>query len=132
MTDHDPKPIDPEDPRVRLSGERTLLAWVRTGLAMMGFGFVIARFGLFLRELTAAEGNAVPHSIGLSLWIGAAIVVLGVIVNLAAAAQHYHFLARLDRREAYQPPRYSLAILVAVILGILGLGMTVYLFALAR
>ena len=42
-----------EDPRTRFAGERTLLAWVRTGLAMMGFGFVVARFGLFLRELEA-------------------------------------------------------------------------------
>ena len=38
----------PEDPRTRLAGERTLLAWVRTGLAKMGCGFVVARFGLFL------------------------------------------------------------------------------------
>ena len=43
----------PEDPRVRFAAERTLLAWIRTGLAMMGFGFVVARFGLFLHELSA-------------------------------------------------------------------------------
>ena len=41
------------DPRIYFAAERTLLAWVRTGLAMMGFGFVVARFGLFLRELAA-------------------------------------------------------------------------------
>ncbi len=42
----------PEDPRVRFAAEGTLLAWMRTGLALMGFGFVVARFGLFLREIS--------------------------------------------------------------------------------
>lgn len=43
------------EPTVYYAAERTLLAWVRTGLAMMSFGFVVARFGLFLQELAAAS-----------------------------------------------------------------------------
>src|SRR3954454_16835767 len=87
----------PEDPRVRLAGERTLLAWIRTGLALMGFGFVVARFGLFLREMAASGGGAAPASTGVSLWIGTALVVLGVAVNLLAAAEHRRFLRALDQ-----------------------------------
>ena len=58
------------DPNVRMAAERTLLAWIRTGLAMMGFGFVVARFGLFLRELAAthaqAAGSAAPRLRGIN------------------------------------------------------------------
>ena len=48
------------DPRVFFAAERTLLAWVRTGLTIMAFGFVVARFGLFLRLLAAQQGKACP------------------------------------------------------------------------
>ena len=72
---------EPEDPRVRFAGERTLLAWIRTGLAMMGFGFVVARFGLFLREIAAGENIRPIVSTGISLWIGLGLVTLGVIVQ---------------------------------------------------
>jgi putative membrane protein len=37
------------DPRVYFAAERTLLAWIRTGLTVVGLGFVVARFGLFFR-----------------------------------------------------------------------------------
>ena len=47
-----------------------LLAWIRTGLALMGFGFVVARFGLFLRQLQAMQHAAETRSYGLSLWFG--------------------------------------------------------------
>ena len=53
-----------------LAAERTLLAWVRTGLALMGFGFVVARFGLFLQQLAAMEHTGTERSFGLSLWFG--------------------------------------------------------------
>jgi putative membrane protein len=46
-----------DDPRVDMAAERTFLAWIRTGLALMGFGFVVARFGLFLREFVEREGG---------------------------------------------------------------------------
>ena len=56
----------PADPRVALAIERTYLAWIRTGLAMMGFGFVVARFGVFLRELERARDAVPPPARGVS------------------------------------------------------------------
>ena len=120
----------PLDPRVRFAAERTLLAWVRTGVAMMGFGFVVARFGWFLREFAAAQQQPVRSS-GWSLVIGVVLIVLGVIVNLLASIEHARFLRRFDRGEPYLPPAWSLAIVVAMILAILGLGMAAYLVSLS-
>jgi len=122
----------PEDPRVRLAGERTLLAWVRTGLAMMGFGFVVARFGLFLRELEAAGTATAHHSTGLSLWIGIVLVLAGVTTTLLAAVQHGRFLRRLNRGKPYVAPRWSLGIIVALGLAAIGLWMALYLLGVGR
>ncbi|HET9088065.1 MAG TPA: DUF202 domain-containing protein, partial [Acidobacteriaceae bacterium] len=68
------------DPRVYFAAERTFLAWIRTGLALMGFGFVVARFGLFLRELSMRQphgpqeaGLMSSQSTGPSLWLGTAL-----------------------------------------------------------
>ena len=122
------QPRQPEDPRVRFAGERTLLAWIRTGLAMMGFGFVVARFGLFLRELSmVAEAASPSRTLGVSLWIGAALVVLGVAVNLIAAWQHVQFLRRVEAGEPYRPTKWSSAVIVAVALAVIGIGMVIYL-----
>jgi uncharacterized membrane protein YidH (DUF202 family) len=81
------KPAE-QDPRVYFAAERTFLAWIRTGLGLMGIGFAVARFGLFLRQLYAAESHLPPHSTRLSLWSGVGLVVLGVIVNVAAVFRH--------------------------------------------
>ena len=117
----------PGDPRIRLAGERTLLAWVRTGLAMMGLGFVVARFGVFLREFALAENFLPHHQTNFSLWIGTSLVLAGVIVNLLAAWEYYGFFRRLDRQLPYRAPRWSYGVIVAVALGIIGLAMVVYL-----
>jgi putative membrane protein len=117
----------PDDPRVRFAAERTFLAWIRTGLAMMGFGFVVARFGMFLRELAAARGAEVPHSPGLSVWVGSALIVLGVVVNVVTAIQHVRVLARLRQGLPLEPNRWPLAVVVAILLSIIGVVMTVYL-----
>lgn len=105
-----------------------MLAWLRTGIALMGFGFVVARFGLFLRELAAArvpEPNAARSS--LSLWIGTALVLLGVWVNLATAVQHMRFRRRFERGEPFTTPKGVLGISLSLLLAALGLGITLYL-----
>jgi putative membrane protein len=126
MADDD-KLGDPLDPRVYFAAERTLLAWVRTGLAMMGFGFVVARFGVFLQEVAAASATAPHRHTGLSLWGGMALVVLGVVVNVAAAARHWRTIRGLERGRpvGFQP--WSLGMVVAVLLGLFGLLLTAYL-----
>lgn len=119
-------PMPAGEVQVRLAAERTLLAWVRTGVALMGFGFVVARFGLFLRELAAAEGHRTEPS-GPSLNIGVGLILLGVAVCLASGWEYRGFVRRLDRREAYRPPAVSLGLVVAAVLAALGLVMVGYL-----
>ena len=116
------------DPRVGLAAERTLLAWVRTGLALMGFGFVVARFGLFLHEIAATRTSPPAPSSGLSLWIGGGLVVLGVGVNLAAAVRHVRLLRRLERGEPYRASVWSLGVALTLLLACIGVVMTAYLF----
>jgi putative membrane protein len=93
----------------------------------MGFGFVVARFGLFLREIAAARDLPTSKSYGWSLWIGTAVVVLGVVVTSLAAAEHRRILWRLKRGDDYLAPRWSLGLMVSVVLAILGTAMVVYL-----
>ena len=110
-----------------LAAERTFLAWIRTGLALMGFGFVVARFGLFLQALQIGQPNLQLRPYGLSFWFGTSLIVLGVIVNVVSAWSHIRLVQELRRGgTAYDRPS-SLAIVVAVILAALGLAMAIYL-----
>ena len=105
---------------------------MRTGLALMGFGFVVARFGLFLTEIAAAGHIPVHHrATGWSLWIGVGLIVLGVAVSLLASLEYFRFI-RLSKQGRYYLPRTALlAVIVAVILGLLGIVMTIYLVVIA-
>jgi putative membrane protein len=92
----------------------------------MGFGFVVARFGLFLRELAAAHQLVSRQTTGLSLWLGSALLIIGIIVNLGAVAQHVRLINRLSRGEVLNSYS-SAAIVVALILAVLALAMVVNL-----
>ena len=114
------------DVRLRQGLETTLLAWVRTGLALMGFGFVLARFGLFLLELQEAS-HISSRQIHLSLWSGVVLLGLGVAVNLVAAALHYPYLVRARRGETDLPPTWWLGLVLSLVLGVIGATMAVLL-----
>ena len=117
------------NPQVFLAVERTLLAWIRTGLAMMGFGFVVARFGLFLRTMERQQ-DIIAHEQGRpSLWFGSALILFGVLLQLLAGWQYVTTIGRLKRGDDLKIVRSSTGIILVSLLALLGLGMTVYLFS---
>jgi putative membrane protein len=90
------------DPRVLFAAERTLLAWQRSAIALMGFGFVVERFGLFL-QMVAHESPSASQR-GFSLTLGVVLLMLGAVVALVSARQFRQVARNLD--PAVVPPGY--------------------------
>ena len=117
---------DLNDPRVFFAAERTLMAWNRTGLTLMAFGFVLERFGLFLHVLRQAPSHAGRD---LSFWIGIAFIALALIVIGFSIVQFRRVLRTLKPVEI--PQRYctwsGIAMNVSVV--VLGMALMGYLFS---
>lgn len=111
----------PADLNNALAAERTFLAWIRTGLALMGFGFVVARFGLFLRQLQLIDHAPAARSYGLSVWFGTTLITLGVVVIRDSGHSSFGMAspsacARVgSRRNSVSSPSMQ-AVLIAVFL----------------
>jgi putative membrane protein len=115
------------DPRIYFAAERTFLAWIRTGLGLMGVGFAVARFGLFLRQMQSDQTHMPVHTTGLSVWSGVALVALGVIVNTSAVFSHIAVVHKL-KSGIWIPGQVSKsAVALAMVLALVGIGMTLYL-----
>jgi putative membrane protein len=109
----------PGDLRIFQANERTFLAWIRTGLALMAFGFVLARISLWL-----GPGN--PDDADMSRWYGIAFVTLGTICQPIAAVRFLRTRrAIIEQRDIAPLGKTATAIALAVAL--LGGLMIVYL-----
>jgi putative membrane protein len=107
-----------QDPRVYFAAERTFLAWIRTGIALMGFGFAIARFGIFLREMQPGQSG---HPRWTSPVTGVLLLALGVAVNVLASLQYAATIRQL-REGSWIPGRLSkTALTLALLLAALGI-----------
>jgi putative membrane protein len=117
----------PDDPRVFFAAERTVLAWVRTGIATMGLGFVVARFGIFLKYLMAQQPALTPGHADWSAAIGVALTALGSGMCLVAGLQFRGFARRLTGPEL--PPRWCLGLsaVASFAMAAIGLGLALYL-----
>lgn len=116
-----------DDPRVFFAAERTLLAWNRTALALMAFGFVIERFGLFVRLLLVP--NAEPALTGrVSVWIGVIFILMGCTVSVVSVRQYRKVLATLKPIEIPDGYRVNLGVFTNLMVAALGIALTVYLF----
>jgi putative membrane protein len=107
------------DSRIRdhLANERTLLAWVRTSIAVMALGFVVARFGLLLRELRVPRPR--QFSTGISTAFGTALVIFGALLMLLASLRYLRVSHDIDRHSFRQSPVLSLLTAALVILAAL-------------
>ena len=118
------------DPRVFFAAERTLLAWVRTGLTIMAFGFVVARFGLFLRLLASQQGQGIPESVlhsHISNAVGIALVLIGVACMVLGAVHHRSYVTTLPPEDVPRSHAAVYPIGLSVLLAVLGLVLAVYL-----
>lgn len=112
-----------------LAAENTYLAWIRTGVALLGLGFVVARFGLFLERLDYIQHVTPAHSYGLSVWFGTGLILAGVAVYLSSAWNYVRLIRALKRGEVVEVRPSVLAVVVAVFLALVGLAMAIYLIS---
>ncbi|MCC7040644.1 MAG: DUF202 domain-containing protein [Burkholderiales bacterium] len=118
------------DPRVFFAAERTLLAWVRTGLTVMAFGFVVARFGLFLRLVATQQGHGIPEAElhnRLSNVVGIALMLIGVACMILGAFQHRSYVATLPAADVPRSHQAIYPTMLAIVLAAMGLVLAVYL-----
>jgi len=121
-------PISESDPRVFFAAERTLLAWLRTGLTIIALGFVVSRFGLFVQLLAAQSQGASPAARSLlPAALGVAFVIVGTLAIVVAAVQHQRFLATLPQADLPRAYSKAFAIVLSLLVGALGMVLAGYL-----
>ena len=115
--------------RDHLANERTFLAWVRTSVAIVVFGFAIGRFAIALRQLARFQG--IPaRTTGLSVWMGMSSIIAGVVMVVAGLLRYHKTKTQLDAGR-FQPAGF-LVDLVTILTVLFGLGLAGYLIYTAK
>jgi putative membrane protein len=108
-----------DDPRTLQANERTLLAWLRTGLSLITFGFVIAKTTIWLRA------TAVTGAQGLSTHVGTLFILLGVAAELIGLVRYLRVRRALLARTSVPTGAVEIIVITAVI-AFLGLALGVH------
>lgn len=100
-----------------LANERTFLAWIRTSIALMGFGFVVVKFSLFIKQISVVLTNryALPGK-GFSAGIGIALVAIGAVLALLSYLRYRHIEKQLLNKAYYPSFLLSLLLTIAIVL----------------
>lgn len=114
-----------EDPRVFFAAERTCLAWLRTSITLIGLGFVIEKFALFMRYIN--PHHPPNYSTVFSLIVSVILIVGGVVLSIISAVEYKRFLKSLKPVEI--PPRYNkdLAFVSNLLTAFLGIVLVFYI-----
>jgi len=110
--------------RDHLANERTFLAWVRTSVAIVVFGFAIGRFAIALRQLAAFQGHA-SKTTGFSVWMGMTSILAGVMMVVAGLLRYRKTRAQLDQGK-FEPAGFIVD-LVTILTVLFGLALAAYL-----
>lgn len=117
---------NPNRARDHLANERTFLAWVRTGAAIVVFGFAIGRFSIAMRQLATFSGHPV-RTAGLSVWMGASSIVAGVVLVIAGLVRYRKTRTQLDA-GTFEPAGFvlDLVTILTVLFGLVLAGYLIY------
>jgi len=109
-----------------MANERTFLAWVRTGVAVVVFGFAIGRFAIAMRQLTEFQGHPL-RTAGLSVWMGMSSIIAGVVM-VVAGLMRYHKTKNHIHQAAFQPAGFLVdkVTILTVLFGLVLAGYLIY------
>ena len=99
-----------------LANERTFLAWIRTSISIIVFGFVVAKFGITLREFLRVQGATVQES-GVSLIIGVGFIAMGIFMALAAWFRYQATMRRIETGD-FKPAGTIVTVLTVLAAGV--------------
>ncbi len=115
---------NPNRARDHLANERTFLAWVRTGAAIVVFGFAIGRFSIAMRQLTALQGHPLK-TVAISVWMGSFTIVAGIALVVTGLVRYRKTRAQLDT-GTFEPAGFVMD-LITTLTVLFGLALAGYL-----